>query len=72
MRSRSWSLSDPARFARPPKRSVEIVSVISLFGYLNRWNDTMATALEDEPVAFADRAIRAAGWDGGKHMQAAE
>ena len=51
---------------------VEIVSVISLFGYLNRWNDTMATALEDEPVAFAERAIRSAGWDGGKHIQAAE
>lgn len=51
---------------------VEIVSVISLFGYLNRWNDTMATALEDEPLAFAERAIRGAGWDGGKHLQAAE
>ena len=55
---------------------VEIVGVISLFGFLNRWNDTMATTLEDEPVEFAERTIRAKGWDGGKHVaeprQAAE
>src|SRR5262249_53481842 len=30
---------------------VEIVGVISLFGFLNRWNNTMATPLEDEPIA---------------------
>ncbi|MCB0637365.1 MAG: hypothetical protein KDC54_12140 [Lewinella sp.] len=35
------------------KQCVEIVAVISLFGYLNRWNDTMATTLEDGPRAFA-------------------
>ena len=29
---------------------VEIVGVISLFGFLNRWNDTLATPLEDEPI----------------------
>lgn len=32
---------------------VEIVSVISLFGFLNRWNDTFATELEESPLAFA-------------------
>ncbi len=31
----------------------EIVSVISLFGFLNRWNDTFATELEETPLAFA-------------------
>jgi hypothetical protein len=25
---------------------VEIVATVALFGYLNRWNDTMATDLE--------------------------
>ena len=49
---------------------VEIVSVISLFGFLNRWNDTMATALEDEPIEFAERTLRQKGWDGGKHVAA--
>lgn len=46
---------------------VEIVSVISMFGFLNRWNDTLATELEEKPAAFADRTIREQGWDAGKH-----
>ena len=29
---------------------VEIVAVIATFGFLNRWNDTVATQLEDEPL----------------------
>ncbi len=47
---------------------VEIMGVIAMFGYLNRWNDTMATALEDEPIEFAENTIAAAGWQGGKHV----
>ena len=46
---------------------VEIVATIALFGYLNRWNDTMATTLEDRAVEVATRAIGAAGWSAGKH-----
>ena len=46
---------------------VEIVSVISLFGFLNRWNDTMATPLEEEPVEFAGRALKDTAWNGAKH-----
>jgi alkylhydroperoxidase family enzyme len=46
---------------------VEIVATISLFGYLNRWNDTMATTLETRAVAVAGRAIGAVGWEAGKH-----
>jgi uncharacterized peroxidase-related enzyme len=46
---------------------VEIVSVISLFGWLNRWNDTMATDLEDEPLAFGAEHLAARGWEPGKH-----
>lgn len=29
---------------------LEIVSVIALFGFLNRWNDTLKTAIEAEPT----------------------
>ncbi len=47
---------------------VEIVATIALFGYLNRWNDTMATTLEPRAVAVAERAIGAAGWQAGKHL----
>jgi uncharacterized peroxidase-related enzyme len=48
---------------------VEIVSVISLFGFLNRWNDTMATPLEAEAIHFAEKAIAPLGWQGGKHLE---
>jgi uncharacterized peroxidase-related enzyme len=33
---------------------VEIVAVISLFGWLNRWNRTLATELEDQPRSFME------------------
>lgn len=46
---------------------VEILSVVSLFGFLNRWNDSMATDLEDVPRAFAARTLGSAGWEPGKH-----
>jgi len=28
---------------------IEIVAVISMFGFLNRWNSTLATQIEAEP-----------------------
>lgn len=46
---------------------VEIVAVIGYFGFLNRWNDTMATPLEGVPRAFAQAALGGAGWTPGKH-----
>ena len=46
---------------------VELVASISLFGYLNRWNDTMATELEDYPTGVAERIIGDGGWQVGKH-----
>jgi uncharacterized peroxidase-related enzyme len=46
---------------------VEILGVVAMFGFLNRWNDTMATPLEAVPTAVADRAVGAQGWAPGKH-----
>lgn len=46
---------------------VELVAVSALFGFLNRWNDTMATELEDVPRAFAQQHLAPAGWQVGKH-----
>lgn len=46
---------------------VEIAGVISLFGFMNRWNDTMATPLEQEPVEVAAEHLAAHGWTAGKH-----
>ncbi|MGS2723146.1 carboxymuconolactone decarboxylase family protein [Porticoccus sp. GXU_MW_L64] len=46
---------------------VEIVASIALFGYLNRWNDTMATDLEEFPQQVAQELIGGKGWEPGKH-----
>ena len=45
---------------------VEMLAVIGLFGFLNRWNDTMATSLEEIPVEIASRAY-GSHWEPGKH-----
>ncbi|MGB8362883.1 MAG: carboxymuconolactone decarboxylase family protein [Acidimicrobiia bacterium] len=46
---------------------VEIMAVVSLFGFLNRWNDTMATDLEVEPFTFASDTYDPGRWTPGKH-----
>lgn len=41
---------------------VEIAAVVSLFGFLNRWNDSLGTDLEDSPRTFAEKTLSARGW----------
>lgn len=48
---------------------VEIVAVISVFGFLNRWNDTMATPLEDEPIQIGEKFLATHGWSARKHAR---
>ncbi len=45
----------------------EMVAVIAAFGFLNRWNDTLATPLEESPLAFAEAHLAATGWTPGRH-----
>ena len=45
----------------------ELVAVVALFGFLNRWNDTLGTELESAPLAFAEKRLAPAGWTAGKH-----
>ena len=40
----------------------DIVSVISIFGFLNRWNDTLGTKLEDVPKDFIEEKMIPLGW----------
>ena len=47
---------------------VELMATIATFGFLNRWNDTMATELEAEPLEFARQHLADTGWDAGKHQ----
>ncbi|MEM9513307.1 MAG: carboxymuconolactone decarboxylase family protein [Actinomycetota bacterium] len=44
-----------------------IIAVCALFGFLNRWNDSLASTLEPGPLAAAERYLGARGWDAGKH-----
>ena len=48
---------------------VEIVAMIALFGFLNRWNDTLATPLEDEALAVGEKYLAPHGWEAGKHLR---
>ena len=46
---------------------VELAGAIALNGFLNRWNDTVAPALEPEPIAFGEKHLTKHGWSVGKH-----
>ncbi|CAF3101093.1 unnamed protein product [Rotaria socialis] len=46
---------------------VEILGVIGLFGYLNRWNDSMGTSIEPGAINAGEAHLTKHGWSPGKH-----
>lgn len=46
---------------------IEIVSVIALLGWLNRWNITLGTRIEAGAAAFARKHLAPSGWTPGEH-----
>jgi uncharacterized peroxidase-related enzyme len=46
---------------------VEILAVVALYGFLNRWNDSLATRLEEPSRKVAERLLGPSGWTVGKH-----
>ena len=46
---------------------VEIVGVIAMFGFLNRWHETVATDLEAGPLALAPTVLGGLAWEPGRH-----
>lgn len=46
---------------------VEITGVVALFGYLNRWNDSMGSEIESGAVESGEKLLRKKGWTEGKH-----
>ena len=46
---------------------VEVLGVVALFGFLNRWNDSMGTTLEADAVTIGQRHLATRGWRVGKH-----
>lgn len=47
---------------------VEMLGVIALFGYLNRWNDSMGTQLEEPAIESGKQFLNKNGWEVGKHQ----
>lgn len=47
---------------------VEILGVVALFGYLNRWNDSMGTTMEEGAVDAGERLLQNSTWSRGKHQ----
>ena len=48
---------------------VEMLGVISLFGYLNRWNDSMGTSIEEGAIESGNTYLAKQGWKKGKHSE---
>jgi len=46
---------------------VELTGVIALFGFLNRWNDSMGTELESGAIDSGKKLLAKKGWNEGKH-----
>ncbi|HEX5089435.1 MAG TPA: carboxymuconolactone decarboxylase family protein [Nocardioides sp.] len=48
---------------------VELLGVVCMFGVFNRWNDSMATPLEEVPAGRAEELLGDRGWVAGKHAE---
>ncbi len=48
---------------------VEITGVVALFGFLNRWNDSLGTTIEPGAIASGNQYLSDHGWTGGKHLR---
>jgi len=66
------NLVEPGHFADLRKhysdrQIVEMLAVISLAGWFNRWNNSIATVTDRESVEWAEGNLKAVGWGLGKH-----
>lgn len=52
------------------RQIVQIVAVISMLGFINRWNVTMATKFDNKPIEFAQSVLAQGGWNVGNHEHA--
>ena len=64
----SQALAEEARAHWDEGEIVEIMGVVALFGYLNRWNDSMGTQLEEPAATTAAQRLGHKGWNRGKHQ----
>jgi alkylhydroperoxidase family enzyme len=70
------NMVEPSHFADlrrqySDQQIVEMLAVISLAGWYNRWNNSIATVTDQESVDWAQATLQAVGWTLGKHAGAA-
>ena len=70
--SQSPNASTPEHFDELRKhysneQIIEILAVNCLAGWLNKWNDTVATVTDQESVDFATENLTEVGWTVGDH-----
>ena len=51
---------------------IELLAVIAIGGFLNRWNDMIATVTDQESIDYANKTLGPVGWEPGKHTGAPE
>jgi len=66
------NMVEPSHFAQlrrhySDRQIVEMLAVVSLAGWFNRWNNSVATVTDQESVDWAEANLRAVGWQLGKH-----
>jgi uncharacterized peroxidase-related enzyme len=61
-------LFDKLKLNWSDEQIVEITGVIAVFGFLNRFNDSMATPLEPQAINDAQRVLGKERWSPGKHV----
>jgi alkylhydroperoxidase family enzyme len=62
-------LFDRLRSHWSDEQIVELVAAIAMAGFLARWNTTLATPLEQEPLAIGNRYLAPLGWSPGAHQR---
>lgn len=60
---------DLARFLSESE-VLKLAGIIAMMGFLNRFNDTVASPLEPESAEFAERHLGGTWWNPGKHATA--
>jgi uncharacterized peroxidase-related enzyme len=63
------SIADELRAHWDEGEIVEIAGVVALFGYLNRWNDSMGTTIESGAIESGEKFLTEHKWTGGKHKR---
>lgn len=61
------SISEKLRLHWNDGEIVEILGVVALFGFLNRWNDSMGTEIEHGAIESGEKFLKKVGWTTGKH-----